>query len=753
MIHRLRLILLPTVLLVSVVACAKKPDHMKRGEEYASQKKYKEAIVEYRAALKENSRNGAADLALADAYGALGEGGDALREYVRAADLLPQSVDAQLKAGAVLLLAGQFKDAAARGDNVLRVEPKNAAALTLIGNALAGLQNMVGAERRLQQAIDADPKSDVAYASIGALEVAEGHPQAAEAAFKAAIAANPKSVIARVALAQFYQAHGRTAEAESALAEAARIDPHDIRVNAQLSQLYVQTGRARDAETPIKAVVASVPGNDSQLMLADYYVRTNRPAQAVPILEKLAGNTEAYGSAKVRLAALAYTQGRASDGDKTVEEVLKRQPKNRDALLLKSQILLRAKNYDAALPLLKAAAAADPARAAEPTMLQANVYLSRGQLQAARDAYKEALRIAPQSAAIQLALSKLDAAIGDNQDSIDLALSAVRLDPSNLDAHLNLEQRLFAKGDVEGAARELKTLQENFAPTAQVLIESAALDAARKDLKSARAALERALAIDPSSANALEGLIALDLAAQDRAAARSRVEARLRQAPRDGQVWFMAAKLYATSGDRPHEEEALKNTIAFAPSNFRAFTMLGQLYGAQGRIADARHQFELWAEREPQSVGARTMVGLLLEQEHNEAAARKAFEEAIEIAPNAAAVAANNLAWIYTESGEKADEAQRLAGLAASQAPEIADFTDTLGWVYYKADLTASAIPLFQKAIARDPSNPAYHYHLGMAYLKENNDTEAKRSLQRALSLNATFANAADARAALASLQ
>jgi len=451
------------------------------------------------------------------------------------------------------------------------------------------------------------------------------------------------------------------------------------------------------------------------------------------------------------LAALAYTQGRTSDGNKTVEEVLERQPKNRDALLLKAQMLLRAKNFDAALPLLNAAATADPARATEPTMLKANVYLSRGQLQDARDAYTEALRVAPTSAAIQLALSKLDAAIGDNQDSFDLALSAVQHDPSNPDAHLNLEQRLFAKGDLEGAARELKILQDNFAPSPQVLIESAAIDAARKDLKSARAALEKALAIDPGSANALEGLIALDLAAQDRAAAGARVEARLRQAPRDGQAWFTAAKLYATSGDRAHEEEALKNTIELTPSNFRAFTMLGQLYGAQGRIADARHQFELWAQREPRSVAARTMVGLLLEQEHNEAAARKTFEEAIEIDPNAI-VAANNLAWMYTESGEKAEDAQRLAELAATKAPDIPDFTDTLGWVYYKAELTASAIPLFQKALMRDPSNPTYHYHLGMAYLKENNEAEARRSLQRALTLNPSFANADDARAALASL-
>ena len=55
-----------------------------------------------------------ARLRLADAYAQNGDGPNALREYVRAAELLPDNEEAQLKAGNFMLMAGQFADARAR---------------------------------------------------------------------------------------------------------------------------------------------------------------------------------------------------------------------------------------------------------------------------------------------------------------------------------------------------------------------------------------------------------------------------------------------------------------------------------------------------------------------------------------------------------------------------------------------------------------------------------------------------------------
>ena len=64
-----------------------------------------------------------------------GDARNAFREYVRAADLLPDNVDAQVKAAAMLLMARQFEDAKARAQKALAKDPKNVQAQIMLGNA------------------------------------------------------------------------------------------------------------------------------------------------------------------------------------------------------------------------------------------------------------------------------------------------------------------------------------------------------------------------------------------------------------------------------------------------------------------------------------------------------------------------------------------------------------------------------------------------------------------------------------------
>ncbi|HUK34099.1 MAG TPA: tetratricopeptide repeat protein, partial [Vicinamibacterales bacterium] len=260
-----------------------------------------------------------------------------------------------------------------------------------------------------------------------------------------------------------------------------------------------------------------------------------------------------------------------------------------------------------------------------------------------------------------------------------------------------------------------------------------------------------ALSIDPSSADAIEGQIALDLAKQNRTAARELIENRLRQAPRDGQMWFLAAQVYATAGDQQRATDALRRTIDLSPSNLRAFAMLGQIYGAQGKLREARQQFETWIAREPKSIPAHTMVALLFERENDASSARKEYEKTLTIDPHAA-VAANNLAWMYVDAGEKLDQAQQLAESAVAQLPEVADFNDTLGWIYYKKELPAQARPYIEKAVTKEGNNPLFHYHLGMVFAKQGEDSRAIQTLKHALSLSSSFPGAADAKRTLSDL-
>ena len=156
---------------------------------------------------------------------------------------------------------------------------------------------------------------------------------------------------------------------------------------------------------------------------------------------------------------------------------------------------------------------------------------------------------------------------------------------------------------------------------------------------------------------------------------------------------------------------------------------------AIGRWREAQEQFEAVAARHPRSIYAQTMVAALLQAQSKGPDARRRTEKVLALDPNAA-IAANNLAWEYVESGASLDVALRLARLAASQLGDRPETNDTLGWIYCASGRSRDAIPLLEKSVRLDPSRAVYHYHLGVAYQRVGEPTLARHSFQRALLRN-----------------
>jgi Flp pilus assembly protein TadD len=63
--------------------------------------------------------------------------------------------------------------------------------------------------------------------------------------------------------------------------------------------------------------------------------------------------------------------------------------------------------------------------------------------------------------------------------------------------------------------------------------------------------------------------------------------------------------------------------------------------------------------------------------------------------------------------------------------------------------LTISA---FEGSIQRDAKNATYHYHLGLAHIKNGDKEKARRALDQVLALNPRFEGLSAAQKALATL-
>ncbi len=320
--------------------------------------------------------------------------------------------------------------------------------------------------------------------------------------------------------------------------------------------------------------------------------------------------------------------------------------------------------------------------------------------------------------------------------------------PADVNARLVFARALGASHQNARAAGELKALAREYPGRPDIPAALGTLLLGQGQWADARRSFEAALVLDPNSVEATTGLVNVDIAVQRPADARARLDTRM-SASADPTLNIVAAATYVRLGDMPRAEELLLKTIAADPGRLPAYVLLGRIYLSQKRLDDAKKQLETLLAKEPTSVGAVTMLGMILEAQGKPAESEKMYERALELDP-AAPVAANNLAWMYANSGRNLDIALQLAQTAKRRLPDEPHVSDTLGWVYYKKNMAPQAISAFELSTQRAPASADFLFHLGLAHAKAGHAAAAKDSLSAALKLNPGFTGADEARRLIA---
>jgi tetratricopeptide (TPR) repeat protein len=731
--------------------CASDPDSKKQnflasGDRYFSEGKYSEASIEYRNAIEVDRRFAQAHTKLAAAQARNGQLSEALASYIRAADSEPQNVDYQLVAGNALLVARRFDEANARATTVIKLDPKNVQGFLLQGSALAALNNPEQALARIEEAIQLDPTRSTSYTSLAMLEASQGRRAEAEAAFRKAVELDPRSSRIHLTLGNYLWSSGRTADAEVSYRRAVQLSPDDSLSNRALAAFYLASGRIDEGERYLAA--AAAVDDNARLVLGEYYLANKRPQSALAEFESLRVRRPTSGAVIRGLAKAHAELGDRAKAESLIDELLKRSPSDADTLLMKGQLRFAAGEKDKALPYLKSAAESNP-NSAPVHFTLGKLFVALGEIDEAERAFNRVLTINPRAAVAQTELSALHLLKGGTEASKKYAENAVALQPQNVDARLALVRGHLAAGEVAKAEAELQPLATSQPANAGVATLSGVIAARKKDAAAARSAFERALQLDPSAIEALSGLVELDLLEQKPAEAKLRVERQLKATKPRADVLTLAAHLASRTGDERAAESFLRRAIEADPNALQAYVTLGQIYISQGRLDAAKAEFEALSRHQTRPVAALTMAGMVGQVMGRTSEARVLFERVLAMEPRAV-VAANNLAWIYAESGENLDVALELAKTAAVALPKSAEVQDTLGWVYYKKKLSSEAVTTLTKCVDIDPRNSMYRYHLGMAHLQAGNTSVGREMLERVLAENPRFFGADDARRALA---
>jgi Tfp pilus assembly protein PilF len=226
------------------------------------------------------------------------------------------------------------------------------------------------------------------------------------------------------------------------------------------------------------------------------------------------------------------------------------------------------------------------------------------------------------------------------------------------------------------------------------------------------------------------------------------VEAQIQLQPKNAFFQNLLGRVQEMNQDLGKAEAAYKKALELDPNVNGFHLSLAGFYARHNLVDKAVQQFQTALQQNPNALAAHMGLGIIYQNQNNLEKAKEAYQKALKVNPKFAP-AANNLAYLYAEKGENVDEALNLAQMAKEQFPEDPSISDTLGWVYYKKNIPTRAIVYFKEALEKVKDNAVIHYHLGLAYFKNNQKDLARQELKKALEIDPKFAGAEEARATL----
>lgn len=714
---------------------AKKQKFLELGNRAFAQGKFADATIQYGRALQIDPRFEPAHYGLARCYLKQGVWAAAYQELGRTIEIAPENWPAQLDLGKLLLSAGKGQEAKDQAMLILHSDPGNSGARVLLSGAEVLLGNRKEALDGAETAVRLAPDGSDMYLNLGLVQARYGMFAESEKSLRQAQALDPRSVGPRMTLGSLYQQHQRWSEAEKEFQAAIQIAPTDPLPRATLAGLYRSQGQDQQVEkvlTEAKQQLNSDP--NAYRMLADYFVSRGDTGRALVEYESLSKEHPEDTNVRKARVQLLILAGRIEEASRIAGEMAAKSPRDPETMILQGQLLLKQKKTNEALLLLQQAVKAAPDNPSGHLQLGLALKAS-GSSNQAQAAWREAIRLRPNLAE---AWNALGADATERADWRELRADGEELQkiaPRAPEGYLFSATARFNLQDAAGAEAQLNHLLLLAPGSALAYTKLGQLRTAQGRWKDAENYYREALGRAPDSIDAIEGQVDLDLRRGRQPEALQFIAAQINRRPSDAGLYLIQGSALLRAKQLDEAEKALSRARDLDPQNLPALVLLGQVQSALGRPRDAISSFEQAVRIAPNTAGLYTALGAALESQGSWHEAQTAYQKGLAAHPDDA-VAANNLAYLLLERGGDVNVALTLAQTARRGMPNLANSADTLGWAYFQNGAYALAASLLDQAVKQAPKNATYHYHLGMAYQKLNNQKKAREELQKSIELD-----------------
>src|SRR5262245_48733548 len=766
-------------------------DHLSRGEAYQNDKKFNEAVIEYKNVLQIDPNHPAAHYQLAKSLLQMGqarEGFWELRETVR---LDPKNYQAAVEFAQIAIIAGELEEALKRADEVIQGDPKNEKAWLVKGQAHDALKQPAEALAAYQKAVEVAPDSEVAMlvlanyhrrsgdrATAGSLfeSAAQKVPTTqtqlalasfyfedrsrdadAEAAYKKALElAKPEEVTTAYALlGNFYFARDRFDDGVATIEKGIEVAKDPLDLIYALAKMYRDKGDTKKADEMMERATQKQPDQVRPWLALSAYRGTQSDLPgALAAVEKALAIDPNHEASQLRKAEVLLEIGyrdqkpeNIAEGRKLVEGVLANQPSNPGALFVKAKIDMADNKFDPAIQALRSAIDVRP-NWAEAHFLLGTALRLTGQRSAARTELARALEIDASMLEARRVLAEVHADLGEHEYAVEEGRRYLQKKPDAYETRVRVAQSLVYLGRLDEALTEVNQIPES-ARDETVDFALGRIYTAKGENAKARDLLLKALEKRPNHPDILRGLLQIEEKTGQTQESLARIEKALAEKRDDAKLQQLAAGVALSQGRVDDATKALEHAIEVAPDDMTSYQQLADLYARTGRTSQMIETYEKALQRKPDQPRIHHFLGVLYEYGGKPDVAVTHYEEAIKLSPDLAE-SKNNLAYLYAESGKNLDRALDLAQDAKALMPDDPNTADTLGWVLFRRGVPSAAIGYLKEAEAgmkpEDATLGIIRHHLALAYEASGDKENARTTLDRAIAAHEAFKEAQKAR-------
>lgn len=727
------------MLLVSS-ACKRTPEaryarFMATGQRHFEQKDYARAILDFQNAARVSPNQAEPYYRLGLAYLETGNFRAGVGYLMKATDVDPRHVGAQLKLAQLMATSRRqdiLEEAARRARAAFAVAPEDAAVLNTLALTELRLGKTEDARHRLEEVLAKFPGELHASVALAQMKLSQRDLAGAEAVLRQAAAQAPRAPEPVLALSEFYAATGKQAEAEHELSRALQIRPDYGPALLRLAEMRLRAGRKEEAAEVFRRLSAS-SDRSYRPAYALFLLQEGKTAEAIAELERLHRADRADRDLRTRLVAAYLAANRGKDASAVLDEAVKRNPKDLQALLQRGALLVREGKWLEAEQDLMKVLRMDPA-SAEAHFHMAFVRRAQGEEATAKQELTEAVRLNPVFLAARLELASALLRERSARAALDLLEQAPPAQRSDLRFVLARNSALMALGEY---ARAREGVREGLAiaRTSELLTQDGNLRLLAKDHSGARASLEEALERNPENLAALELLVSSFVAEKRTEMALERVRRHASAHPQSSAIRHFLGEWLLRAGRKEEARAAFAAARASDPKYLPPALRLAQMDGGEGKVDSARQILEELLRSDERNVEARALLASVEHMASNWEAAAQQYRKVLEVQPRNV-LALNNLAFLLVDRLAQPDEGLQMAQKAKELAPESLAVDDTLGWAYFHKGFYGSAIQHLERAANHKETTALRKYHLAMAYWKAGEQAKARAALEQARRLD-----------------